>query len=431
MSAEHTKGNTEGARALFNKRLIYRSEASMAQSSNAVGYDTPSAMVSFIAEKFLYGRVNRDFVPIAIQRSQQKQHLKTISAAQSQETNMRALHFVVDAFNGLAQQFNKCAMEGKIDITDPFLSQLKAFRAFEDPSLKYQQYMKRYNALFKVNANSNPAKQIENFDQFQAAIVESVNLTGMTAPVTYTGFIKSRRCLINVSGLVIEVANLDASNDEEKVAQFLQSKNWDFFVNAAATYGFMIDETVPWRLVADIGSSTMIEYAAAYGLHTTDDIISRCYRQVAPRAAARFANQMFNTYNKIKPAVIVYSEECGGRPVMNQRTPAAYRDADYLKGLYGNEYFLSLYCKMRFAEEESEYSKNEREALIKDTLQNYRLREAGIAISKFERSLNKTFDYVGSLSYYNNYAKLNDEQQEVAASERDAYEAYGSIPQAR
>ncbi len=431
MSERYVKANAEGARELFNKRLIYTDEASLAQSSNALGYDTPSAMVDFTAEKFLYGRVNRVFTPIAMVKGQQRANLKTISAAQSQETNMRALNFVVDAFNGLAQQFNKCAMEGKIDNTDPFLSQLKAFRAFEDPVLRYQQYMIRYVALFKANVNSDPSKQIENFDQFQAAIMESVSLTGLTAPLTYTAFIKNRRCPITVSGLAIEIANLNATDDEEKVAQLLQSKNWDFFVNAAATYGFILDKNVPWRLVADIGSSAMLEYAAAYGLDTTDKILGTCYQPVGPYSAGKFATELYNIYNKVIPATIVYSEECGGSVVMKQRVPDKYDSAQRLKSKYSEEHFISLYCNARFSEEESQFTEDQKHRLVEEVLGMARISGLSSAITKFERILNKTFDYVGSLSYYNNYAKLNDEQKEVAASERDAYEAYGSIPQER
>tara|TARA_R100000700_G_C3177241_1_gene152361 strand:+ start:2036 stop:3328 length:1293 start_codon:yes stop_codon:yes gene_type:complete len=430
MSAEHAKGNTEGARALFNKRIKYRDEALLPQASGYPDGST-SAVTAFMAEKFLYGRVDRDFVPMAMKQTHQKRHLKAISSAQSQEQNMRAMHFVVDAFNAMAQQFAKCAMMGKIDNTDPFLSQLKVYRAFEDPKLAYQQYMSRYIALLKVNANSDPLNQIENFEQFEKVIVESVTLTGISSPVTYPGFVKSRRCPITVSGLVIEVANSDASDDEAKVAQFLKSRNWDFFANAAATYGFMIDMNVPWRLVADIGSSAMLQYAAKYGMDTTDKVLSMCYAPVAPVAASTLDKQLLNMYNKVKPEVILHSEECGGNAVMRQRTPAQYNSRKRLKEELGFERFLSLYCNMRFLEEESMYTENEKHLLIDDTVEMARLRGLSIAIGKFERILNKPFDYSGSLSYYVNYAKLADEQKEADASERDAYEAYGSIPQER
>ena len=429
MSARYVKSNSEGAMLLFKKRFDYSQISSVAQTPGAAGPAyLPTALVDFIAEKFLYGRVDRYFVPIAMTRSRQRNHLRAISAAQTQEKNLRAIHFVVDAFNAMAQQFSKCALEGKIATDDPFLSRLKAYRAFEDPILKYQQYMARYIALFKSNANSDPSNLLENYKQFEEVITEAVSLTGISAPITYTGFVKSRRCPINASGLVIEIANLNASDDEEKVAQLLESKNWDFFVSTAATYGFMIDKAVPWRLVADIGSATMVKYASAYGMNDTDTILARCYQSTGPIAAATFATQLYNMYNKSTPSAIMYSEECNGKLVMKQKLPEKYPSPARLASLYKSDHFLSLYCKIRFKEEESSYSDNERRLLIDDTIELVTARSRTIAIRQFERFLNKPFDYAGSLSYYKNWQKLADAEKEAASAGQQTYEAYGKIP---
>ena len=430
MSARYVKSNSESSMQLFKKRLDYCAAASLPQTSGATVDPSPksSAVVDFFAEKFLYGRVDRNFIPIAMTRSRQERHLRTISAAQAQDKNLRAIHFVVDAFKAMTQQFEKCAISGKIATDDPFLSRLKAYRAFENPILQYQQYMVHYLALLKTNANSDPSNQLENYKQFEDALVEAVSLTGQSSPITYTGFVKSRRCPINVSGLAIELADLNASDDEEKVAQFLESKNWDFFVNTAATYGFMIDKAVPWRLVADIGSPTMIQYASAYGLTSTDQILNTCYQQAGPAAAGKFATQLYNMYNKSVPSVIMYSEECNGRVVAKQKLPEKYGSLARFEELHESNHFLSLYCKIRFKEEESSYSDNERKLLINDVIQVARYRSRTTAIFKFERILNKTFDYAGSLSYYNNWQKLSDAEKEAEAAAAQTWSAYGKIP---
>ena len=72
---------------------------------------------------------------------------------------------------------------------------------------------------------------------------------------------------------------LDASNDDGKAQAFIDSNNWEFFVNAAATYGFMVDKNVPWRLVADIGSSPMIEYATRHRFFSTDEVLLFAYQK--------------------------------------------------------------------------------------------------------------------------------------------------------
>lgn len=426
MSIRYVKSNSEGARDLFNKRVIYYKEASFPQTPGTTTQPKIS-LVDFVSEKFLFGRVNRTFVPISIN----KHYLRPIPSTHTAATNMRAIHFVVDAFKALVQQFEKCGMEGKISIDDPFLSQLKAYRAFEDPNIKYQQYMKRYMALLKANINSEPNNQIENYGQFETKLIESAQLTGLSSPITYTGFIKSRRCPITVSGLVIEIADLNASDDEEKVAQFLQSKNWDFFVNAAATYGFMIDKAVPWRLVADIGSSAMLQYASAYGINTTDQVIERCFTRVGAKTARDFSNLMYNMYNKTKPSVIVYSEHCNGKTTMKQKTPAAYSSSKSLVKINGSEHFYRLYCKFRFYEEESKYTENEQRMLINDLVLMIKGRGIINGIRKFERILNKPFDYVGSFNYNINSNRMTQERQENALDAVRTIDTYGQIPQER
>ena len=75
-----------------------------------------------------------------------------------------------------------------------------------------------------------------------------------------------------MSGLAVEIAAIDASNDDEKINLFTKSKNWEFYLNACRSYGFMVDQMAPWRLVADIGSSEMIKYARRYGMTATDTV---------------------------------------------------------------------------------------------------------------------------------------------------------------
>ena len=68
--------------------------------------------------------------------------------------------------------------------------------------------------------------------------------------------------------------------------------------------------------------------------------------------------------------------------------------------------------QIRFAEEESEFSENERQAIVDSCLDlskgSYKYDDLYIqgALNAFERILNKTFDYNGSLSYISKRVKL-------------------------
>ena len=88
--------------------------------------------------------------------------------------------------------------------------------------------------------------------------------------------------------------------------------------------------------------------------------------------------------------------------------------------MYGQENFLVLYCKLRFSEEESHYTEEEMRSLINETIQMSNIKSQSFAINRFEKNLNKTFDYQGSLGYY---IKKNRAQEEKAFAERERQES--------
>ena len=59
---------------------------------------------------------------------------------------------------------------------------------------------------------------------------------------------------------------------------------------------------------------------------------------------------------------------------------------------------MELYLKIRFLEEESKFTEYEKATITRDT---YMLAQENhiVALTYFERIINKTFDYEGSLSY--------------------------------
>ena len=95
MSEFYVESNEENARELFEKRTIYQSKV-----SNSVDY--PNLVNFNFGEKFLYGRVNRLFVPMILNTA-----ILPLSKIRS-TNNLSAINFVADAFNDLKIQFLNC-----------------------------------------------------------------------------------------------------------------------------------------------------------------------------------------------------------------------------------------------------------------------------------------------------------------------------------
>ena len=62
-------------------------------------------------------------------------------------------------------------------------------------------------------------------------------------------------------------------------------------------------------------------------------------------------------------------------------------------------YLLELYFNIRFMEEESEFSNYEKNTIIRDAIGLCLIDGVSSGITVFEKLINKTFDYSGSLSY--------------------------------
>jgi hypothetical protein len=408
----YKKSNSEKTKDLYSKSSIYVAKINEYLTRN----NSQSSVVDFnLGEKFLYGRVGRDFVPMVAlpvksensQRPKFKQFSKTSNVGGTQK--MEALSFVVDAFNDLQQQFRKCAAKGQIDPNDKYLSNLVVYKAYQNPTVLFKEYR---NGVFNGIAHhfKNKNTNIMNINDFMAPLSDVIGKIAKTTPYTFPAFIKNRRCPINVSGLVVEIADLRADNDEDKVRLFLNSKNWDFYLNACRSYGFMVDKMCPWRLVADIGSSEMMKYASRYGIGATDAVLSKYYTPAHAIYYSKnhFKRDLVTLYNSCVAKNIVECEYCGdGSIILRQKIPTRYSKPSILEQSVARNSIEELYFHIRINEEEIELSESEIYSLKNEmisrnwsvgTMKPYNSIETP-AITGFEKIINKPFDYRGSLTY--------------------------------
>jgi hypothetical protein len=386
MSLFYIKNNNETARDFFDKRMIYKADVYNTEYSNLTDFN--------FAEKQLYGRVSRQFIPIIYRNYMVP--LKNFRAPDD-GPSPQALAFVVEAFNAMVAQFEKSARAQNISGNEQFLSQLRVYKAYESPTKLYGAHNRIYSETLGGLFKSRRAN-ILNFNQFITRLLPDLEATGRKHPFTLPAFMKSTYCPMGASGLVIEIAELNPGNDEAKMTKFVQSLNWEYFLNACRQYGFMVDQLIPWRIVADIGSPMMMEYSKKYGLTSTDMILRQPYEYAHIRYFKDFKFHLLKLYNLSIEKVIYESKICSdGSTKMVTRRPMRYTPAT-IAARYDDLYFFELYATIRFFEEESPFTEQERNFLIDDCIEIARM-DMESALYAFERILNKTFDYSGSLSY--------------------------------
>lgn len=389
MSDGYIESNDESSRQLFYKKMVYLATLSNFNYINIVDFG--------FAEKRLYGRVTRHFEPMILS-GMPNTGLKNFSSVSDINAPIQALPFVVDAFEKLKQQFDKCALSGKISKSDTYLSNLKVHKAYTSPRKLYREHFQQIAEGVATNIK-NSERKIRNFDEFILKLMPLVETITKEDPFTFPAYVKSKECPINASGLAVEIADLNHENDLEKIMQFVASPNWEFYVNACNSYGFMVDMRNPWRIVADIAGGSTLEYASAYGLNTTDRILNIAYRKAHSRDYFdNFKQSLLELYNISKETAIYENDPCeDGSPRMLRRTPNKY-SFENLKNRYSDQYFLEIYFTIRFWEEESHFSEDEKHRIIHECKDLAKF-NIPMAIDSFERILNKTLDYSGAINY--------------------------------
>ena len=414
MSKFYKENNSETTKDLFNKSIAYKWRTIRPIDNNVVDFN--------FGEKFMYGRVRRDSTPIVCVGSPV---LKTIQTSIPSEAP-QALNFVVDIFEEMTFQFEKCAALGKIDKDDPFLSLLVAHRAYKSPSYLYNDYK---NFVFAMLQGFFESSKI-NFETFDAFIMNLKDVAVGVLPaarITFPGYVKSKDCSILCSGLAIEIADeQNFSNDHNKIEKFVKSKNWNFYVNTCDTYGFMIDYNAPWRIVADIDSESMRKAAKTYGYENPEDVLSRAYYSPSPSyLAGGFLKDLHQLYNMTKTSYWIESGECesfssvlseGHQTIGVPKASKNYTLSE-LASIFSPQEILELYLFFRIEEEVPHMNIENKKKLIRDVIR-MRNDRSSTPLAYFERIINKEFDKVGSYDYIKK-AQIIQRERDFAEGEQD------------
>jgi len=372
---------------LFYDRLIYQFRATEAAAEN---------VVHFLAEKFLYGRVDRRYLPIALNLSEVENKYFSMAEGGS-STSFVAPAFVVDAFNDLTIQFQKSLLANKIRSNDKYLTAPKVFKAYKNPKLLYEEYSNRTMDNIKGQLTNKNIK-FKNFDEFILLFMKILKTFTPIAPYTYPAYIKNKMCPISTTGLAIEIADIDCANDQRKVDEFINSRNWRFYLNACKSYGFLVDGQIPWRIVADLSSTEMLKYAAVYGYESTEDILLNVYKPAYVEYYNGFKTALLSAYNALKSYGYTEIEHCRNTPPKTTVIYPQEYTTESLADLHNESYFFKLYLQIRIFEERPKFTDSETNRLIEDTMDLYRVSGVADAMFAFERIIATPYSYSGSLT---------------------------------
>jgi len=345
--------------------------------------------------KIKFGRVDYSNNPVYVSTSRLKQ-IKT-----NNDNIFFLLDFAADAFNDFSEFYNP-----KIGATDispvptPY-SPIVPSLAWQSADVSYKNHIVNVYDTFGVYLNNKRINnKITDFDSFVVEFIKFIDEALKSTKVTRSGFTLSEEFLVSPlnSGLAIEIAQKNPSNDLPKLRDFIYNKNFNAFKNAAARFGFVVDINVPWRLIADIESKPMQFYMSKNGIIDSQDMFDKCFFRTYLNEIEIIKNMFFNYYNiyvtNAPTATKIVNRDGRTRASLITREPITNAQFSKIDDLY----WIRVYTFLRAKE-----------------------MKCGLNQVQFDELVTKAFDLKNGLDFFASLGYIN--KQVKAFSERNTINA--------
>ncbi len=370
MTNYNGKNKTKSTRVLAAQRAIYKTKAFKDDK-----IERPKNIKDFnFVERVQYGRIDQTFDTVYPIRTT----LKTLKNPDKSANYYVAQNFVVDAFERFVAKMKQAVVFGNCPSDHPYLSEIKVYNAFKDPYALYNEYIEDYLDQF---VDSIDQKTILTFDDWVKSFLFFCKRNGAKFPTTFSGFQRTDKSNIFTSGLAISISDLKADDDTKKQEFFLDYSALEFYTNAAKQYGFYINQTTPWILIADLDSPALSLYLKNYNLSTVGDIFfqnySKCYKQDI-RLLRSLLETSYDEFITSNP----YNTELD---ISCKKTKININNKKLINNKYNNKYYLNIIIEL--------YNIEQYNILTPADIQ--RIKEKAIFFEK-KLDISKSIDYINS-----------------------------------
>jgi hypothetical protein len=249
-----TATNSTDLEALFFERALYEFFFLSGEiDSDKVDFQfIPGIRNYWQRENILYGKVDKHLVVI----EPIQQYMGSIL---QDGTTFNALSAVTNSYEKFKNFFTLAARRGTLS-SDAYLQEPQIYKAYEDASIKYSEYVTKLIRDFNEDQifRKEIDNQIKNIKDYANLFFKYVLENDDVKYLTRTSYYLSNNVSSLNSGLSIEIADLDPSDNSDKQL-ILDSDNFNFYRQAAINAGFVIDKNIPWRLNFDLSSPANAE----------------------------------------------------------------------------------------------------------------------------------------------------------------------------
>ena len=374
--ARFDANNNMSAYDTFQKRKHFQ--------DNAYTLVDEQLLMDLMYENPMYGKVDPSFDAVY-------PNVGNLRVYQQSSRSNFGLNFVVDAFTALRKHISQASYLRKIDIKRSFIGDFTAESAYVSAEDMYRNHLESYIGIFSTTylfSDLRKQSKITTFDDFFAEFRKFIFEYAGTHPLTMTNFIKSRHCSSGISGLIVQISDDPESDDDIKMRNYINDKNFNFYINAARKFGFYVDKNCPWRLIADVSSSRMFEFMRLYGLGSVKELFASYYTVAYKRDIFFLKQILFNMYNEFVDefpfAARNYLIGCSaspGRPTIQSQNFSAttshiprqtISQSEFEKS-YPDIFWLLFYLNLRLVEARFRPAPNSLRLMERDIVRRYKI----------------------------------------------------------
>ena len=414
--------NNMSARDVFIHRSLYNGFAfSVAGEINVAPESTKNF---WFLENMHYGRIRDKSGEVSIITPKTEFLLSAGPTAANKKAG--ALDFVVDAYEVMKREYEKSRLQNKISSDSAYLSKLFVHKGAFSISDQQRKLRSSLNGRFisYADAAKDKSNSVFSFEDFSPLFMEFLLASARNQPVTNSSYMISRQSSPMTSGLCLEVADLDHSKDEDKSKHFLDDPNFQIYKILAANSGFAIDKNAPWRLVADIASKKMLEFASkrVSSINTAEDILdyyfedmrtaigeysigawmfSKSYTALKYDELDDLKRMMYGAYNALvlaKPSVSVKSVD-SKRNVSTEIQKRTKETFNAINARMGNDFWYDKFIRIKNIELDLGYAETEIVKLVNSAVGLEKSFDRAKAMGYISKRMTPIISSEGSLSY--------------------------------
>lgn len=238
---------------------------------------------------------------------------------------------------------------------------------------EYSNHISEISSAFYDFALALPQKEtVKDFETFIKAFDKFSKEACPYTTFTLKNYMMSRFCDPLTSGMMIELASGDASDDVAKYNDFIKDPNYPLFVEEAAKFGFIVDKHVPWRLVVNLNSPNMKKSLSDHGYPSLNQVFSKAYVDPTSIGFEMYLRMLQRLYTglitKSPQYTIANHGDFGTSTSIKFREKINFRNPKQIMDKMGDVLALKLYISLRIREKNLGFSQVKFDSLVKKAL---------------------------------------------------------------